>query len=567
MTAGQESELSMGTPWAWPVGLLVVTTALAFHLAPDGIARSYDWGLQVAWIERFYLQLSAGTAWPQWLHEVDSRRGQPVFVFYPPLAYWLASALRALSGDAVSALKLAEFFSIGLLYCSCYALFRRSCRPVVAAGLAVAASLSPAVLFLGLRTHMLGATLALAAFPWIVSALLAQERSWRWRTATLALAIGFIGWCHLLSLVMGCVLAIALCLLLIWSKQQKPTALLAAVAGGLLLGIGLGLAATWPALTETTTISIDYLSGGNLDWRSNFLLDPSSDLTGFRRDYVYLGLAALAILFWAALSLRSAKPVEGPIDQNGKTLALIATGCVLLATPIAWPLYATVPPLALFQFPWRWLPIASILALAAIAYRLNTCPDPWKWISAVLAVSAFGWWSIASGSGPLPDRPRTTAEEQRRVIHDAPRSTPEYRPRTLIIEPSAMTSFAGRSIATSSSERIAISPAGASSADTRWRITATEPGYVNLGIACFPGWVATLDDVAIELGCDERGLITVPIVVGNLRLELRFEATPSRTAARAVSGLAALLWLGLIAGDWLRRRQIGAKNQAAQAGA
>jgi len=525
------------------LGLTVVLLVLGVQAFRPGVIRAYDWALHSAWIEGFYQQMALGTLWPQWLAEADGGRGAPVFVFYPPLAYWLASAFRALTDSSVAALELTELAALVLLYGSCYRLFRLVTTPALAAGLAAVTAMTPAILFVTFRVHMMGASLALAAFPWVLHGLLASECSTRRRIVTVSLAFGLIGWTHLLSMLMTGLIACVFALSLAIAKTESVKKLACVLIGGLTLGVGLALAPLWPSLTELSLISIDAATVGNLNWTSNFLFSLSGPSDGFRLDYRFLAIAAVALLVFAAAALYIARVSD--ISSRSRTCAAVAAGtaCIAMTTPISAPVYAAFWPIQVLQFPWRWLPMAAICMSLALAASMSPRAASWRWIGIVGMVSALGYGALLYDAGSLlPPRPHTTAGDATWATHSAPRATPEYRPRLLAATHGELELADSAPAARGSSPSIRVTPAAA----LRWRIEVDAAGSVGLGIACYPGWQAYLDGQPAPLGCDQRGLLEVALnPTDSSNLELRFETPTSRLAARFASCVSGLVLLAL----------------------
>jgi hypothetical protein len=530
-------------------GLLALCVLLSVIVLPDGVSRSYDWGLHAAWIERFHQQLVAGEWWPQWLADADGGRGAPVFVFYPPLAYWLAAAFRAACGDAVLALELSEAFAVVLLYLSAHRLFLPGNRPLHAAALALACSLSPALLFIAFRVHMLGATLALAAFPCLLHALRAPRRTPLSRILELALALAFIGWTHLASLLLAAALLGGHATLQAITAPASTRRVLGITLVGAALGLGMAAAPLWPALAEQDAISTNLLRIGNLDWRSNFLFDPSALRGGFRADYAFLAVGAAILILLASLAWWASRAGVADSRQPTVVAALLSLLSVALATPLAWPAYALAWPLQMLQFPWRWLPLASVCALLAVASWLPASRRPWVWIAAALLPSLTGLMMLAADGGALlPQRSRTTAAQEQWTVANMPRVAPEYRPRALAEALDAAELTEPVAPASSDSALLAIESLPGSAMLRRWQLSAPEPTTITLGVACFPGWTAYLDQREVLPLCGARGLLQVRIPAGVQQLDLRFEPTPARRWARAASASSASLWLLL----WLR---------------
>lgn len=533
------------------LGMVVLVVMLAPVALPEGVPRSYDWDLQIIWITQFYEALGSGAWWPQWASGVDGGRGAPVFVFYPPLAYYLTSLWMTLSESPVMALKLG-LGSAALIAClTSLRLFKGLVEGWIAVVLALCVALSPAWLFMAFRVHMLAGVLALAFLP------LALDGVLRMRTGgpvaaegpgtglflsryglQVAAAIGLIGWTHLPMLLMS-VVAVLLLVLMLWPdlKGQRVNAL-----SGLTLGLALAAAPMTPALLESGLISLHALQSDALDWKRNFLFSKAmiSGPRGFRFDHVFLSIFAAAWLLFIAFAFWMVSHRHGAA-RDQKALMLWACALFLLTTPLAWPVYALVPALQMLQFPWRWLPLAHAAGLVVLAVMLGRMSRPLRIVVICGVLALSGHIALFLDVGLVVQQPRTSPQEERWVVETVSRIAPEYRPRTLRLPSSSGTAPAV--VALADNRDIRITTLDRTHA---WQVETRAQGVLHLGMACFPGWVVRVEGEKVETGCDAQGLLTVAAPLGAYRVDAEFTTTPIRKIGRAVSLMALLFWLRLV---------------------
>uniref|UniRef100_UPI0022EB6892 hypothetical protein n=1 Tax=Falsiroseomonas oryzae TaxID=2766473 RepID=UPI0022EB6892 len=103
----------MRTPIATPLLVAVTLAAAIGPLWVSGLPESFassgqDADVALLWLNGFGAEMAQGSWWPRWLFEGNRGFGSPAFLFYPPLAYWVAAGLqRALRLEAADALVLA----------------------------------------------------------------------------------------------------------------------------------------------------------------------------------------------------------------------------------------------------------------------------------------------------------------------------------------------------------------------------------------------------------------------------------------------------------------------------
>lgn len=107
---------------AAPAALLVVTGLVVAWQAARGWPYTHE-GLRYPILsEHFTEAMHTGQLWPRWLPEINGGYGYPTFVYYPPLVFFLASALRLLTGDVLLALWGVCFVALGAGAVGAYAL-------------------------------------------------------------------------------------------------------------------------------------------------------------------------------------------------------------------------------------------------------------------------------------------------------------------------------------------------------------------------------------------------------------------------------------------------------------
>lgn len=314
---------------AW--GLLLM---LPTFLWGPGATHSHQYN--ILWTQHFGEQMAAGHLYERWLPRSFEGLGSPTFYFYPPFAYWISGAFRAVGLPLLQSINLA---GLTLLVGSGLAMHRwlawRGTKPLLGAALYMAA---PYHLY---DLYVRGALAEATAFIWLPLIALAIERLPD-RRGILLLAFAYAGLLvsHLpLAMLTGLFLIAPMIALRL--RRARPVLCPAMAAGAL----AFALAAFYllPALTLQSHVSTAMLWGPDYRatdwsvWTASFELFPC----------LAIGLILLA---WT----------DGPRFW-GLSAILIALASIRLI-PFLWD----VPMLDKVQFPWRAFCIAEFATVTAL---------------------------------------------------------------------------------------------------------------------------------------------------------------------------------------------------------
>jgi hypothetical protein len=410
-----------------PVLLLL---PVLWALLPGGLPNSADGMVHFTRITEIVSSWRDGILLPRWSLNLGFGYGIPVFIYGPPLSYWLGALYNMLGLGPEAAYKamLVTVLLIGAT--GAYRLGKVLLGLWAGAVAAVAFIYAPNQLFTLFVQGNAPQLLAWSFLPWTLWATIQIYRTQRPRdqlTYTLALALAVSGTLishNVVSLIL--VPTVAALGLVLWIATLRQRALWMVAAGGALGG----MMSAWfavPALLETgyastgAIVASDY-HGRFVGWRE-LLAWPVRLDAGAINPYIprTLGLpevlvallGLVLILGWLFLrrtlleqssdqstdieSLRpnvspenpsasahtmSERPLRGDNPYAKLTLdlrvfwataifmTLYALGCALMATAWSEPIWAMLPLLNFFQFPARWIGFAGFglawLAAAAV---------------------------------------------------------------------------------------------------------------------------------------------------------------------------------------------------------
>jgi hypothetical protein len=558
--------------------LVAATLAVMWPTARDGSPIGHDSQWHYVWAAQFVESLAAGVLYPRWLPGVNEGLGNPTFVFYPPLLYYLGAAGWALTGSVPRGLDVANALMLLVSAIAAYRYLRGGLpRPAALLGAFALMALPYRILDLYER-HAIA---EFAAFAWPPLALVALRhvaRAPSWpaagpAAAALAGATAGVALTHLPSLLLWGPLFALEAVRLAGPGRRLPGVARAWVA----LGLGLLAAAVFllPAVVERSSVQI-----GWLDWVAkaeehtifSTRMAHGSQMMAFNhrvgRFACWTGalalVAALALL-WpgggrAVAEAPAGEPSPLPV-RPAILVGLVAFG--LMTGPSAW-LWAWLPLLPSIQFPWRFLcvltPVAALLAAGAANRTFAPGTPAAARALGVAALALLGsnlWLSWAEIVEKTYRGTRTALEIA--AFPARAQDAAEYRP------------LAAPAAGFPRLPKAALLPEGQAS-PVEWRPTrrrivvdAPLPGRLRVATFFYPGWRATLDGRALPIRAGQSGVIEADVPPGRHEVVLRFGGTPGRAAGAALS----LVGLGLMVGwlAWGVRERRGGPGRGLAAGA
>ena len=539
------------------LALALALIAASPFLAQPGLPRDTDAELHVFRAAEVAACWQQSVLYPRWAPDFYFGYGYPIFNYYAPLTYHLASLFALLPGlDIVSGVKAVFVLALLLGGLGSYLLTRELFGPEAGVVAAAAFVTAPYLLFIDphargdLAEHFAVGLLPLALF--FLRRLV--RHGGRGPLIGTTLSVAALLTSHNLLGVVGLALLLAS-----WGWQTVVEKQRDGVGRGL-LGIGLGVTLSaffWlPLLIELNEVQLS-VTGGHFDFRHHFvavrellapsiLLDHRSIAPRYRFN---LGIVQWVLALTGTLGLLW-RPA---LRRRTGFFALASGGLLLLITPASHIVWEAIPTLAYFQFPWRFLgPTATGLAALA-GSSINLLPRG-RWRTGGAAVTLLATLVLAL---PLmfpppwaPDFGDTSPagivdfELQGKVVGTT--STGDFLPRQVQVplhpEPTLIASYHGPGPVDKVNR--AVLPEGTEvdvlehgPTHDRFHVSGEHHFVFRLYTILFPGWHAYVDgeEVEIEPGQPE-GFITFWVEPGEHDLLVRLENTAPR---RAGWGLAA----------------------------
>jgi len=541
---------------------LVLTLALLAaspFLARPGLPRDTDAELHIFRAAEVAACWQGGVLYPRWAPDFYYGYGYPIFNYYAPLTYHLASFFALFPGvGIVAGVKAVFVLGLALGGVGVYFLVRDLFGPQAGVVGTAVFLFAPYVVFIDphargdLAEHFAVGLLPLAFFCF----RRLVERGGRGPLVAAAICIAALVLSHNLLGVVG------LCMLLAAFTWQVIVEGCRGGVGRGLLALGLAMALSgffWlPLLAEYREVYLSVIGAGHFDFRNHFvslgeLLAPSRipDLGAVAPHYrLNLGLAQ-----WV-LALAGAGALVRPAAPRRRALlffALAAVGLVFLITPASRFIWEAVPPLAYLQFPWRLLgPAALVLATCAGAGVTLLPATDWRPVAQagglvailILALPTMFPPSWKADFGDTSPAGIVRFELEGKVVGTT--STGDFLPRAvetvLRPEPSLVGSYEGQGAVDKVNratlpEGTAVQVLEHGPTCDRFRVTGDRDFVFRLYTLLFPGWHAYVDgeEVEIEPGRPE-GFITFWVPDGDHEVLVRFEDTPPRRAGWWLAG-------------------------------
>lgn len=537
-------------------GALVCAPMLWFG-ASNGHSIIYN----LVWLKSFAAQVGQGDWYPRWLMDMNHGAGSPVFYFYGPLPFYVATlpALLFTGSKLTIQLALGEWLLIALSGMAFYRYARGRFE--------VPTSLFCAALYMVLPYHFeidlwrrqdIG---ELANYIWMPLVLYYTDKVFEGREAIVGLAVSYcllmlshLPSAMLFSLALGCYVAVTL-----WHRHSRRYLphFIAAIFVGMLLA-----ALYWvPALFSEQYVRADKLWTPYFDYHKWFFpLNESphhgGDSQAFaHRLFTVIGATtAMFALFWLVAFRWREKFVA---KKLWGILVLIAMAWFLMSS---WSTFVweNAPELWKVQFPWRIAMVVD-LATAIAALHAGHCfyvhRDKFSALSMVVAIGLLiacmssanvkhkldpydnAWWIIGRDNAV-------------RNGLDAPEYTTRWNPaqsgdtssEIAGTPPLAYDAAAGQvTVLTWAPRRIEL------------EVNLQRDSVVTVRQFYFPNWRArTADGATLTVKPSAaHGLLTLPLPSGNYRIQLQLVPLQQELIGAAIStaGVTLLLfWSG-----WRRR--------------
>jgi hypothetical protein len=546
-----------------PVLALFIVHPLIAHGCSCG--HDFDFHL-LSWFEAA-AQISHGNLHPHWAFTPAWDAGEPRFVFYPPLS-WYLGALIGLAlihlphvSEAAAWAAAPIVFTWAALTLSGLTMYRLARKYAISNVALIAATIymvNPYMLFTAYERTAYGELLAAAWMPLLFDAALRERIS----IPCTAVPIALLWLTNVPAAVMGCYALALLAAVRITLETKHGIAGRSAVRCVAGLGLGLALAAFYvlPVAYERRFVQSSMALVGGTRIEANFLFEHTGVTLDDRMHDAVLLLAswiAVTLLVATCIALITAwRRNRSPSSSRHLSIALLTTltfTVAFLLTPLSAPIWHHAPELAFLQFPWRLLALLTPILAQAIAVAISSfrsaqsesAPSPRIVLTTVFIAAILGLpaWHLFH----QPCDPSDTATARLALFHSNSGTDPtdEYTPVTA--DNDALRPGNPPYWLSDSPDADAASPDHAfavRTAPTHLAIAAPHSQLLILNLRDYPAWHITLTrpgdaPQAIQQRSPRAdGLIAIPIPAGPSMMDIRYAQTADQTAGDAISLIA-----------------------------
>jgi hypothetical protein len=502
-------------------------------------------------LTEFHENISSGILYPRWAPDLSSGNGQPIFLFNPPLIYYVGELWILLGFSAVTAINLACMMVVFATAVAMFLLGRLYFGNL--GGWLASAALLYAPYF-AVDLYVRSALGEFVAFPMEVLAFYGfgafARYGKRWSLALGAASYAGVLYSHNAAALLLSPLLGAFILFTAWRAGSWRTLL--QQAAGVLLGVGLSAALWLPTFAERTDISLDRLLQGYLRYSNHFVylhqlfyspwgyglsVAGPNDGMSFTIGWGHVPLALIACVIVA----RYARPGDKAWLIFFGAASIILSALMLHEAEWLWD---NLPLLRYSEFPWRLLgPVAICFGMivASLAPKLDLWP---KWripafaaAMALLIVPNLNHMAARDFRDVDPTFWTPRAIATRGVDVEA---VAEYVPRWVTVPPT-YNPIAGMVV----EGEAEVVPTGRTPISWRARVSAHKPTTLQLARAYFPGWQVRIDGQPVPIEpAAPSGQIRFHVPAGQHRLDASFERTMPVRIGDTISllSLAALIW-------------------------
>jgi hypothetical protein len=384
--------------WRYPTMVFIAATIVCLPILTYGAPAGHSLGFNLVWLREFSAQLFAGEVYPRWLTNLNAGAGSPVFFFYAPLPFYVASIGSAFCIDCEISLRLGigEWLLLSASGLSFYVFARTTAAPIAATIGAIIYMLLPYHFEYALWIRQsIG---ELGAYIWMPLILLyIQKISLRESGMSgLAICYALLIFTHLPAALLFSMFMLAYAVIL--SLPDKFLTVLPRFGAGVSAGILLASIYLVPALLNLEYVASERRWNDYYLYHRWFFLDGNKD-PGPITDRLFPALLITTAIF-ATVWLVARRGSRESASRSAWPWILFVAMAWYLMTPLSKPLWELIPILQTVQFPWRVAIVLDIAVAITLVEAIQICTKTRQLASVLgLGLAALLFLYAAYGTG------------------------------------------------------------------------------------------------------------------------------------------------------------------------
>jgi uncharacterized membrane protein len=549
-------------------------------LAPVYFLKAHDAAHSVFFLTEFHQGIQDGYLYPRWGPDHGLGYGYPTFIFYAPLAYYVAEVFHLLGAGPTAAVKTTYALAFILSGLTMYAFAKRLWGPGAGLVSAVVYTYVPYRLVDVYVRCAFTEFCAFVFFPLILLLFLELVETGQRRYLVLAgLAYAGLILTHIVTAFLFTPLLMAYVLWLVLRKAGQNLRQWLRLGGfslaAAVLALGLSAVFLLPIPVDRSYIAQEQWTRATYSYDQHFVY-PFQLLSAFW-DYGYavegpedamslqLGLVAVTLTLVAAILLLRRRTSEQRTQRGSVLFFLSLTlGIILAMLPLSLPLWRFLPVAALVQFPWRLLALTSFtLSVLTGAVVLeaegegghDSATNPDLYVLLVVVVLASFGYTLPEYTELSPRLETPAAPLDFELAHPDMVSMVAYTQEQPHRTPLVAQYLAGEPLvkAHAFSEGATVEMVRHGGGSEEIIVRTSQETTIQFYTYYFPGWRGYVDGQEVPIRPEEPyGLITLDVPAGEHQVKIRFGDTPIRVVGKVISVLSFGLSLFLLFGDNLR---------------
>lgn len=533
------TEIIKKTPF-WLILIFIAAIPIISPLTKEGYFPTHDGQWAVVRLTEMHRELKDGQFPPRWSDYLNHGFGYPLFLFTYPFPYYLGELIHLAGFSFVDSIKVVFLLSVLVSAIGMFFLGKKIDGNFAGFVSSVLYMYAPFRLVNLYVRGSIGESLSFAIFPLLFLATLNLiTNPDRLRLVAVSILVAVLITTH--NAVSLLFLPFWLAFIFVAIKMYAEDLKLYTIKyflPAILLGLGIASYFWLPALLEKQYILLSTIP---LADKSEHFIKPLEFLYspwsyGLKPSF-QLGWVHIIIFIIDIILLLILKGIEG---QKLKYIGFFTIGAVavsLLMTNEISNLLWKLPLLSSIDFPWRMMtPLAFFMSLASV-YIVE------KRLTKVLALILliFAFFLVQNFAKPAAyfekedqyystnDDTTTSMDELMPIwVKDKPTNKPDQK----IVQLNGNVAF----------ENIQYD-----SKSIKARGYASGPSIIGINTIYFPGWILKVNDTPIIPDySNSKGIMTFSLPPGNFNIETRFESTPLRKLADAISLLSIIVCVFVI---------------------